>query len=490
MGTTCAPPATPSAITSPANGSTLAGSAVTFNWNAGTGTITERLLYVGTSLGGSEIYVGYQGAGLSRTVTGIPTDGRTIYVRLMSFINGSWQTNNYTYTAANVVVPTPSVITAPIPGTTFSASAVNFEWSAGGMVTSRTLSVGSTLGGSQYYGPANQGSALSVLVINLPTNGSTVYVRLSQVVNGVSQSTDYTYTAATVASPSAMTSPANGSTLAGSSVTFNWNAGSGVTERYFTVGSTNGGSDIYAGYQGAGLSRTVTGIPTDGRTIYVRLASWVGGAWSNANYTYTASGTGAPPPCTTAPSAMNSPASGSTLAGASVTFGWTAGCNVTERYLSVGSTAGAGDIYGGYQGAGLSRAINTMPTDGRTVYVTLSSWVSGGWQTSSATYTAASGGGGGPPPAVPQSVISSPTPGSTLGTSATFNWSAGSGVTERYFTVGTTAGGAQVYGGYQGAGLSRTVSGLPTGSVTVYVRLMSYVGGMWIVENYTYTSAP
>ena len=587
IGASCA---TPSVMTSPANGSVLAGSSATFTWDAGTGTITERLLNVGTTLGGSDIYSGYQGAGLSRTVTGIPTNGATIYVRLMSFMGGTWVTRDYTYTAATITTPLASAVTTPPPGSTLPGSTVTFGWTAGNMVTARTVSVGSTLGGSQYYGPTLQGAGvLSLMVSNLPTDGSTVYVRLMQTVNGVTSSTDYTYTSVLLASPSAMTSPTPSSVLAGSSVTFQWSAGSGVTERYFTVGNMPGASDFYGGYQGAGLSRAVTGIPTDGRTIFVRLSSWVGGAWSIASYTYTASGTGAPPPCTTpAMSALNSPAAGSTLAGSSATFGWSTGCQVTERYLSVGSTAGAGDIYGGYQGAGLSRAVSGIPTDGRTIYVTLSSWVNGGWlvssatyiafgtgvppptapvmsgltsptpgstlpgasvtfqwnagsgvterflaigssagasdifggyeganlsqtvntvptdgrtiyvtlsswlgfgwQSSTATYTAASTAG--PPPASPSSVITSPAPGSTLGTSATFNWTAGTGVTERYLMVGTTLGGSNIYAGYQGAGLSRAVSGLPTGGVTVYVRLMSYISGSWVINNYTYTSAP
>ena len=34
-------------------------------------------------------------------VTGLPNDGRTIYVQLLSFINGGWQANTYTLTAAS-----------------------------------------------------------------------------------------------------------------------------------------------------------------------------------------------------------------------------------------------------------------------------------------------------------------------------------------------------------------------------------------------------
>ena len=35
---------------------------------------------------------------------------------------------------------------------------------------------------------------------------------------------------------------------------------------------------------------TVTGLPVDGRTLYVRLWSVIGGVWSFTDYTYTATG--------------------------------------------------------------------------------------------------------------------------------------------------------------------------------------------------------
>ena len=46
------------------------------------------------------------------------------------------------------------------------------------------------------------------------------------------------------------------------------------------------GSDVYAGYQAASLSANVSGIPS-GRTIYVRLLSWVNGGLVASDATYT-----------------------------------------------------------------------------------------------------------------------------------------------------------------------------------------------------------
>ena len=34
---------------------------------------------------------------MSTTVTGLPTDGRVLYVRLYSAINGTWYSRDFTY---------------------------------------------------------------------------------------------------------------------------------------------------------------------------------------------------------------------------------------------------------------------------------------------------------------------------------------------------------------------------------------------------------
>jgi hypothetical protein len=439
-------------------------------------------LSVGTTVGGTQIYAGYQGSSLSRTVSGLPTNGSTVHVRLRSWIGSSWQTRDYTYTAFTQVTAQASTITTPAPGSTLLGGTVTFNWTAGGLVTSRFLSVGTTPGGTEIYG-ADQGTALSRSVSGLPTNGSTVYVRLRSTMGAVSENVDYQYTSVLLTQASAMTSPTPGSTLTSSSATFSWSAGSGVTERYLMVGTGPGAGDLYSGYQGAGLSRTVSGLPTNGGTIYVRLQSWIGSGWRSSDYTYTASGVPSGPPPTPGPSALTSPAPGATLDSTTVTFTWSAGTAVSERYFAVGTTPGASNIYGGYQGAGLSRTVSGLPSNGSTVHVRLMSWVNGGWQSADYTYTA-TGGAVAPTP----SAMTSPAAGSTLGASATFAWTAGSGVTERYLAVGTSPGSSNIYGAYQGASVSRTVSGIPLNGATVHVTLSSWISGAWQTRAYTYTA--
>ena len=87
-------------ITNPAPGTTLLDDKVTFEWSAKDTPVSQWWLYVGTSKGGREIYnSGSLGTQLFETVTGLPVDGSTIFVRLWYRIGGTWQYADTTYTA-------------------------------------------------------------------------------------------------------------------------------------------------------------------------------------------------------------------------------------------------------------------------------------------------------------------------------------------------------------------------------------------------------
>ena len=74
-----------------------------------------------------------------------------------------------------------------------------------------------------------------------------------------------------------MTTPTPGSTLTSGTVTFNWTAGAGASAYWLDVGSTAGGNQYYqSGNLGNVLTTTVSGLPTDGSTIYVTLYSLIG----------------------------------------------------------------------------------------------------------------------------------------------------------------------------------------------------------------------
>jgi len=337
--------------------------------------VTDRWLYVGTTPGGSDLLDKEEGNSLADTVASLPVDGRTLYVRLFSKI-GSWLYIDYTYTATTVAVQ-KAEMQSPAPGSTLTASSVQFQWSGGVGVTDRWLYVGTTAGGSDLFN-AEEGSNLSAAVAGLPTDGRPIYVRLYSRINSW-QYIDYTYTAVTVATQkAAMQAPAPGSTLL-PTVQFQWTGGSGVTDIWLYVGTTPGGTDLFNKEEGSSLADTVTGLPANGSTVYVRLFSKIG-AWQYTDYTYTA--------VTAALAALTAPAASTTLSSSTVTFQWTSGTAVSDLWLYVGTTPGGSDLFNQEEHANLSATVSGLPTNGRPIYVRLFSRTNA-WQYVDYVFTAA-----------------------------------------------------------------------------------------------------
>lgn len=196
-----------------------------------------------------------------------------------------------------------------------------------------------------------------------------------------------------------------------------------------------------------------------------------------------------PPPASTSKGAITSPAAGSTLAGKSVTFNWSAGNGALEYFLYAGSSAGSNSYFGQSIGTGRSATISSLPTNGSTVYVRLWTRFSSGWQYTDYTYHAASAVASTPtpPPAgtSAKASLTSPAPGSALGTGArTFSWSAATGAQQYFFYVGTSAGSNNVYG--QSTGLNRSVTVTIPAHTHIYVRLWTLLSSGWVYTDYVY----
>jgi hypothetical protein len=370
------------AMSTPAPGSTFTGTSVTFDWLAGAAS-SAYWLDVGSTLYGHDYYSsGNLGTAQTTTVNGLPSNGSTVYATLYSLVNGNWQYNSYTYTAFSGASES-GAITSPPNTSTLSGSSVAFTWSAGSGATSYWIDAGSTPGGNDYYSSGSLGNVLTTMVSNLPTNGHTVCVTLYSLVSGSWFSNAYTYTAFNVAAAGGvMSSPVPASTLAGSTVTFQWNAGSGASSYWLDVGSTSGGNNYYSsGNLGNVLTATVSGLPTDGSPVYATLYSLIGGTWSGNIYHYTAIN------ATSGLATIQSPSPNSTLSGNAATFTWNMDPNATVYWMDIGTVPNGNTIYSsGNLGNVQTTSVNSLPADGSTIYVTLYSYVGGQWLSTSAMY--------------------------------------------------------------------------------------------------------
>jgi hypothetical protein len=177
-----------------------------------------------------------------------------------------------------------------------------------------------------------------------------------------------------------LTSPVPSSTLTGSTETFAWSAGGGVTEYYLFLGSKGVGSNnLYSSGYKTAKSVNVTGLPVNGEMDYARLYSFISGSWHYLDYTYTASSL----------ATLTSPAPNSTLTGSSVTFTWSAAAGITEYYLFLGSNGvGSNNLYSSGYKTAKSVNVTGLPVNGETVYARLYWSIGGTWRYLDYTYTA------------------------------------------------------------------------------------------------------
>jgi hypothetical protein len=200
-------------------------------------------------------------------------------------INGAWQWNDYRYTALSST-PAKAQMLTPAAWSTLTSTTATFQWTGGTNVSQYWLEVGSTEGGRQFY---NQGlTSLSATVSTLPIDGSRVYMRLWSMINGAWQWNDSAVTASSSTPAKAqMVTPAPSSTLTSSTATFQWTAGTSVSQYWLEVGSAEGRHEFFN--QGlTSLSATASGLPANGSQVWVRLWSMINGAWQYKDYSYTA----------------------------------------------------------------------------------------------------------------------------------------------------------------------------------------------------------
>jgi hypothetical protein len=181
-----------------------------------------------------------------------------------------------------------AIITSPQPGSVFTSSTVTFIWLARPDASQYSFSLGLTHGGSEICNH-NVGTALSVTIPGIPTDGRLIYARLGFLIAGKWIYHDCAYTASYNGPMAVMVSPKPGSELSSSAATFKWSAGKAV-QYHIYVGTTLGGEQIYSLNQGPSLSATIPKIPANGVTIYVRLWSLIDGKWIYIDYLYMAPG--------------------------------------------------------------------------------------------------------------------------------------------------------------------------------------------------------
>jgi serine protease len=450
---------------SPGLSTILGTSNVQFSWSTGTG-VTGYSFTLGTSGAGStNLYSSGTTTKTTVTVPTIPASGVTVFATLGSLIGSTWQYANYVYTETGNSTPATLL---PATGATLSANQ-SFSWSNGSGAAGYQLLVGSTGAGSSnlYY----SGNTLKTsATVSIPANGAPVYATLLQEINGVWQSSAYTYTASGTLVLASL-SPSSGGLSASQS--FTWTGGNASTSYRLLLGTFGpGSSDIYSsGITAATGTPSPVSIPSNGVTVFATLYQNIGGVWQSTPYTLTEPGTLTP--------ATLLPAGGATLS-ASQSFSWAGGTATNSYQLLVGTEgAGSGNLYySGITTATSSPAIS-IPANGAPVYATLLQHFNGAWQSSAYTYTA-------PGTLLPATLT--PASGATLAASQSFSWAGSNAATAYQLIVGTHgAGSSDLYSSGITTATSSPLIAIPSNGVNVYATLSQEISGVWQSANYVYT---
>jgi hypothetical protein len=170
-----------------------------------------------------------------------------------------------------------------------------------GAITDYYIYVGSKPGKYDYIRtgfltPASLGGSTSFAydLSPLPTNGTTVWLRLwyrSVGCNRVWKWIDTSFTSEDLSPPPnpalpAIITPVPPASLSGSSVAMTWFPGMATTF-YLYVGSGLGQSNYYKSPPLVGTTHTILNLPANNSTVYVRFWYRLGNVWSFSDLTYT-----------------------------------------------------------------------------------------------------------------------------------------------------------------------------------------------------------
>jgi hypothetical protein len=166
-----------------------------------------------------------------------------------------------------------------------------------------------------------------------------------------------------------LSTPANASNQASTSVTFTWNASPTATQYYLVV-STSSTLAYPRKFDNfvSGTSQTVTGLPNDGTTYYWAVFAINAAGWSPMSTKWSFVNGSASPTPPAAPTLLT-PRDLSNQASTSVTFTWNSSSGATQYYLvvSTSSTLGYPRKFDNFV-SGTSQTVTGLPNNGTTYY--------------------------------------------------------------------------------------------------------------------------
>ena len=293
----------------------------------------------------------------------------------------------------------PGYINDPAPGSVLAGESQAITFTNDGTAENYWVQAGSAVGRNDYHDSGVlDSSATSEPLVNLPTNGTTIYVTVWYKDSEGWKSDPYQFTAfddggaGGSSTPPTVTSHTDGGALTSATETFTW-SDVGADNYWLQIGSSAGRNDYHDSGQllGTVTSQEVSDLPGDGTSIiHVRIWYKNNGRWEyNPDTSYTAAtvaGSGEPtPPTMTLPAGEATP-----ITTATQTFSWSAVSDSNKYWLQIGTSPGRNDVYDSSELATATDDASGLPTDSSAIYVRVWAFIGGRWVYDNFTYNNAS----------------------------------------------------------------------------------------------------
>lgn len=472
-----------SLITYPGNGGNNidASQLVTISWSQ-VRSPQAYFLYVGKTLGASDVYSSGETLDLSRTLSLDPST--TYYLRINTKLSDgvTWLYSDSSFTTGPQDVQGGwSSVTSPLnaaQGVDASGS-IQINWTAIQGAQSYALDIGSNLGGTDVV-HANEGPNTSAkLFLNANT---TYFLRVwTTTASGVLRFSDSNFTTGTTGPASLITSPANGASTVpfGPEVPITWSAVRNPQAYFLYVGTTLGGMDVYGTGETPATSTSIALNPST--TYYLRI--WTkrsDGIWVYTDSSFTTAAAGS----LNGLSTIVNPSNGSVVDDRSaVQISWNSVPNAVAYDMVIGTSPGAADWDSSGTTSNTTWKEYFFPSS--TYYVRIwTKFASGVWGYTDSSFTTASQG--------PTATISTPPNGATgIDGSAPLiiSWNQIANVQGYELQLGTTPGGNDVYDSDEISGTSASVNTKLDPGKTYYLQLWTaFDDYWWLPSNSTFTT--
>ena len=276
-----APPSLTATITAPIDGAASADLSLPIRWTT-VANAQAYTLYVGTTVGASDLVNSGETAGVSYLASSLPL-GQLLHARMWTKLGGIWRYVDSTFTAAQ---PVTARLIVPVDGTKNSDISQAMRWTPVVNAEAYYLYVGTSTGGKDLVNTGEL-QQTSFTVSGLPA-GQTLYARLWTKVGGVWRYVDSLFSAA---APTILTSfityPPNAAANADPSIPIQWNNVFSRQAYYLYLGTTPGAKDLVDSGETINVYYKLGSVPT-GRPLYARLWTKAGGIWRYTDSSFTA----------------------------------------------------------------------------------------------------------------------------------------------------------------------------------------------------------